>query len=75
MKVYLLFFVSFLLIISLGSSAFGCTIFNASNTDTVLVGNNEDWNNTNTGVCFLPPKKVSLDECFLDISPHYLKAV
>lgn len=55
---------SFSLLLSLAGNTLGCTIFNASNADTVLVGNNEDWNDTNTGVCFLPAEKGKFGRIF-----------
>lgn len=64
MKKHLILLLSFSLFISLSSNTLGCTIFTASNTDTVLVGNNEDWNNTNTRVWFLPAEKGKFGRVF-----------
>lgn len=33
-----------------------CTVFYASIGDVVLAGNNEDWKNPNTKICFVPAK-------------------
>ena len=38
----------------LGSTASACTIFSASNGDTVLVGNNEDWSHNDFSIAFYP---------------------
>lgn len=64
MKKHLILLLSFSLFISLSSNTLGCTIFTASNTDIVLVGNNEDWNNTNTRVWFLPAEKGKFGRVF-----------
>lgn len=36
------------------SSVLACTIFSGSNDETVLVGNNEDWQHTNFSIRFYP---------------------
>lgn len=47
--------VLFLLIITVSSSS-ACTVFTASQGDTVLAGNNEDWYPVDTQVLFIPAK-------------------
>lgn len=49
---WLIWFTALWLLPSLKTS--GCTIFNATTKNTVLVGNNEDWNNLNNSIRFYP---------------------
>lgn len=71
MKKHLIFLLSFSLLISLSCNTLGCTIFTASNTDTVLVGNNEDWNNINTRVWFLPAEHGKFGRVFFGFNNAY----
>ncbi len=43
-----------ILIFSIKSYSIGCTIFNISNEDIILVGNNEDYN-LEANIWFIPP--------------------
>jgi hypothetical protein len=42
------------LVDGLSSTAAACTIFSASNNETTLVGNNEDWEHNNFSIIFYP---------------------
>lgn len=45
---------AFLFVLIINNSIYACTIFNKTKGDTVLVGNNEDWLQTDSQVMFYP---------------------
>lgn len=46
-----------LTILSTFSGLFACTIFNVSNGEQILIGNNEDWRHSDSNVKFIPASK------------------
>jgi len=58
-------------IVFIGTPLFACTVFYASQGDTVLAGNNEDWVNPNTKVWFEPAEKGKYGRVFFGFDNFY----
>ena len=55
----------------LGSSVYACTGFCVSQSDLVLVGNNEDWKNPNTKVWYAPAEKGKYGRVYFGFDNFY----
>jgi hypothetical protein len=73
MKKCIIFIIALIIMFQASDLAYSCTIFNASDGNKVLVGNNEDGFNTDAKMWFLPGEKGSHGAVFFGFDDAWVQ--
>lgn len=70
-KITAILIIGFFLICGLNSTVLSCTVFHVSNENLVFGGNNEDWNDPDTYIYFIPPTEEEYGRAIVGYSGNY----